>query len=157
MVTTITPCITHLCPSLRQVVYGDTDSIMIHTGTKDLNAARQLGASVKREVNKRYRLLEIELDAVFKTMLLLKKKKYAAIKLEPTPEGGVAEVLEAKGLDIVRRDWCPLSKECGQYVLQQVLSGEAGRVGGCRWQAGAWARREGKGGRCCELRGCCRQ
>ena len=34
-------------------------------------------------MNKRYRLLEIELDAVFKCMLLLKKKKYAAVKLEP--------------------------------------------------------------------------
>lgn len=124
-------------------MYGDTDSIMIHTGTKDLNAARQLGASVKREVNKRYRLLEIELDAVFKTMLLLKKKKYAAIKLEPTAEAGVAEVLEAKGLDIVRRDWCPLSKECGQYVLQQVLSGEAG-AGGWAQVAGPGLGREGK-------------
>jgi hypothetical protein len=60
-----------------QVIYGDTDSIMIHTGTSDVAAARQLGASIKREVNRRYRLLEIELDAVYKTMLLLKKKKYA--------------------------------------------------------------------------------
>jgi hypothetical protein len=33
------------------------------------------------QVNKRYRLLEIELDAIFRTMLLLKKKKYAAIKV----------------------------------------------------------------------------
>ena len=60
-----------------QVIYGDTDSIMIHTGTSDVAAARQLGANIKREVNRRYRLLEIELDAVYKTMLLLKKKKYA--------------------------------------------------------------------------------
>ena len=36
----------------------------------------------------RYRLLEIELDNVFRCMLLLKKKKYAAMKLEPSPEGG---------------------------------------------------------------------
>jgi DNA polymerase alpha subunit A len=32
--------------------------------------------------------------------------------------------MEAKGLDIVRRDWCPLSKDCGNYVLQQILSGQ---------------------------------
>lgn len=30
---------------------------------------------------RRYRLLEIELDAVYRSMLLLKKKKYAAIKV----------------------------------------------------------------------------
>jgi DNA polymerase elongation subunit (family B) len=35
-----------------------------------------------------YKLLEIELDGIFKCMLLLKKKKYAAVKLEPAPGGG---------------------------------------------------------------------
>lgn len=34
------------------------------------------------QVNKRYRLLEIDVDGVYKRMLLLKKKKYAAIKVE---------------------------------------------------------------------------
>jgi DNA polymerase alpha subunit A len=56
-------------------------------------------------------------------MLLLKKKKYAAIKVEPQADGSMAEVMEAKGLDIVRRDWCPLSKDTGNYALQQILSG----------------------------------
>jgi DNA polymerase alpha subunit A len=36
---------------------------------------------------------------------------------------GLVEVLEAKGLDMVRRDWCPLSKDTGNYALQQILSG----------------------------------
>lgn len=36
---------------------------------------------VKRAVNKRYKLLEIELDGIYKSMLLLKKKKYAAMKV----------------------------------------------------------------------------
>jgi DNA polymerase alpha subunit A len=39
------------------------------------------GQPRSNQVNKRYRLLEIELDAIFRTMLLLKKKKYAAIKV----------------------------------------------------------------------------
>jgi hypothetical protein len=30
------------------------------------------------------------------------------------------QVVEQKGLDIVRRDWCGLSKEAGNYVLSQV-------------------------------------
>ncbi|KAI8468370.1 MAG: hypothetical protein J3K34DRAFT_12683 [Monoraphidium minutum] len=107
-----------------EVVYGDTDSMFVHTGTDDLAEARTFGANIRREVNKRYRLLEIELDAVYRTMLLLKKKKYAAIKIEPTASGGLTEVMEAKGLDIVRRDWCPLSKDAGGYALQQILSGQ---------------------------------
>ena len=27
-------------------------------------------------------------------------------------------------LDLVRRDWCPISKEAGKYVVEQILSGK---------------------------------
>ena len=37
-------------------------------------------------------------------MLLLKKKKYAAISIKET-DGGLIYEKEMKGLDLVRRDW----------------------------------------------------
>ena len=42
------------------------------------------------QVNKKYRCLEIDLDGVYKRMLLLKKKKYAAIKV--ALDGSLREV-----------------------------------------------------------------
>ena len=51
-----------------EVIYGDTDSIMINTRTDDLSVVKDLGLKVKKAVNKRYRLLELELDGIFKTM-----------------------------------------------------------------------------------------
>ncbi len=75
-----------------QVIYGDTDSIMVRTDVAKEEEARAMGARVKREVNKRYKLLEIELDAMYKCMLLLKKKKYAAIKLDRDAAGRTVEV-----------------------------------------------------------------
>lgn len=33
--------------------------------------------------------------------------------------------MEQKGLDIVRRDWCPLSKDVGNFALRAILSGQA--------------------------------
>ena len=116
---------------MKDVIYGDTDSIMVNTGCEDLAEVRKLGADIKREVNKRYKLLEIEMDGVFKSMLLLKKKKYAALKIKENPDGSfaktadgsIATVVEAKGLDIVRRDWCGLSKELGNMALGEILSG----------------------------------
>ena len=64
-----------------------------------------------------YKCLEIEIDGIFKCFLLLKKKKYAALKFETfTADSKV--VKEMKGLDMVRRDWCPLSKSVGNYVLE---------------------------------------
>jgi DNA polymerase alpha subunit A len=64
------------------VVYGDTDSIMINTGFTQLNQALEMGGRLKKEVNLLYKCLEIEIDGVFKSLLLLKKKKYAALKIE---------------------------------------------------------------------------
>lgn len=76
---------------------------------------------MKSEVNKLYRLLELDIDGVFKSLLLLKKKKYAALMVEPQGEGRYTTKQELKGLDIVRRDWCDLAKECGKSV-QDVWS-----------------------------------
>jgi DNA polymerase elongation subunit (family B) len=72
-----------------QVIYGDTDSIMISTGSTDFSQVLQLGQQAKAAINKNYRLLEIDIDGVFKSMLLLKKKKYAAVKIDPSPTPGV--------------------------------------------------------------------
>lgn len=58
-----------------EVIYGDTDSIMIDSGTQDLSRAKEIAQHVQAEVNKYYRLLEIGIDGIFKSMLLLKKKK----------------------------------------------------------------------------------
>ena len=58
-----------------EVIYGDTDSIMINSNLQNYPEVMELGQKIKQEVNKLYRLLEIDIDGVFKTMLLLKKKK----------------------------------------------------------------------------------
>lgn len=81
-----------------EVVYGDTDSIMINTHSTEIQEVMQLGRRVKAEVNKMYRLLEIDIDGVFKSMLLLKKKKYAAISLQIQADGTFREERELKGL-----------------------------------------------------------
>ncbi|KAL6565198.1 hypothetical protein OROMI_016648 [Orobanche minor] len=55
-------------------------------------------------------------------MLLLNKKKYAAVKVQYR-DGTPYEVIERKGVDMVRRDWSLLSKDLGDYCLSQILSG----------------------------------
>lgn len=37
--------------------------------------------------------------------------------------GCLLQIVEQKGLDIVRRDWCALSKDVGNYALARILSG----------------------------------
>ncbi|OVA15651.1 DNA-directed DNA polymerase [Macleaya cordata] len=105
-----------------EVIYGDTDSIMIYSGLDDIAQAKTIAGKVIQEVNKKYRCLEIDLDGLYKRMLLLKKKKYAAVKVL-FKDGTPYEVIERKGLDMVRRDWSLLSKELGDFCLSQILSG----------------------------------
>nr|WCZ58504.1 DNA polymerase alpha catalytic subunit [Andalucia godoyi] len=107
-----------------EVIYGDTDSVMIHTNSRVLDEAKKMGEALKREINKLYKHLEIDIDGVFQCMLLLRKKKYAALRVVPTGGDSFTVKEEMKGLDMVRRDWCPLSAECSRSVLTKMLSGE---------------------------------
>ncbi|XP_017784640.1 PREDICTED: DNA polymerase alpha catalytic subunit isoform X2 [Nicrophorus vespilloides] len=103
------------------VIYGDTDSIMINTNSNDYEQVFKIGKSIKQEINKMYKQVELDIDGVFKYLLLLKKKKYAAVSLVKGKHGQLNEIQEIKGLDIVRRDWSQLAASAGRIVLNQIL------------------------------------
>ncbi|ORZ15507.1 DNA polymerase family B-domain-containing protein [Lobosporangium transversale] len=105
------------------VIYGDTDSIMINTNTTKIEEVKPIAEGLKKLVNARYKLLEIEMDGIYQRMLLLKKKKYAALKVEEK-DGNFETVKETKGLDMVRRDWCGLSHDVSDTILDLILSGD---------------------------------
>ncbi len=69
---------------------------------------------MKQSVNKNYRLLELDIDGIYKRLLLLKKKKYAALAVVDINGSGEVLRKEMKGLDIVRRDWSEVAKEVGE-------------------------------------------
>ena len=70
-------------------------------------------------VNQCYRLLELDIDGIFKRLLLLKKKKYAALVINLQNEKEATQ--EMKGLDIVRRDWSELAKDIGEYGFYNIF------------------------------------
>lgn len=94
------------------MVYGDTDSVFVNSNHLDLAEALKLAHRFKKAVNDQYRLLEIDVDGVFQRLLLLQKKKYAAMKIE-----GGKPTMEVKGLDMKRREYCTLSKNASKSVL----------------------------------------
>ena len=84
--------------------------MFVNSNVTEFDKALEIAAQFKRQVNERYRLLEIDLDGVFQRLLLLQKKKYAAIKIED----GKSTSTEVKGLDMKRREYCDLSKNVSQ-------------------------------------------
>jgi DNA polymerase alpha subunit A len=110
-----------------RVIYGDTDSVMINTNMDTISDALKVGEEFKASVNERYKLLEIDIDNVFRRLLLHAKKKYAAINMTEI-DGKYVDKLEVKGLDMKRREYCTLSKEVSKRLLDEILSGEDSEV-----------------------------
>lgn len=67
-----------------------------HEPTRATAQVKEIGNQVKREVNKLYKSLELDLDGVFKSMLLLKKKKYAALVVVEHADGTISYEKEMK-------------------------------------------------------------
>ena len=84
--------------------------MFVNSNATDFAEALKISAEFKKHVNNQYKLLEIDLDGVFQRLLLLQKKKYAAIKMEDSTRTSV----EVKGLDMKRREYCVLSKNVSQ-------------------------------------------
>ncbi|KAG9599842.1 hypothetical protein KCU77_g3550, partial [Aureobasidium melanogenum] len=106
-----------------RVIYGDTDSVMVNTNVDNIMDAMKIGNEFKKSVNERYELLEIDIDNVFRRLLLHAKKKYAAVNMIEK-DGKWIDKLEVKGLDMRRREYCALSKDTSTELLNFLLSGE---------------------------------
>ncbi|ODN03191.1 DNA polymerase alpha catalytic subunit [Orchesella cincta] len=108
-----------------EVIYGDTDSLMINSNSQEIQKVYQIGNKIKSEINKQYKLLELEIDGIFRFLLLLKKKKYAALVYNQKSNGVVETTLELKGLDMVRRDWAPIAGQTAKLILDEIMSEQA--------------------------------
>ena len=114
------------------VIYGDTDSIMINTKTNEYKDVKAMGVELKKKINKSFNELEIDIDGIFKSLLLLQKKKYAAMVCGAVKADGSVEVTrQEKGLDLVRRDWCNLASQLGRDILSCIFdeSGQRAKEG----------------------------
>lgn len=109
-----------------EIIYGDTDSLMINTNKDSYDEAESIGYRLKADINRRYQQLEIDIDGIFKSILLLKKKKYAAM-IAKKEDNQIRFTKEVKGLDIVRRDWSVIAKRTGERVLDEILSADANK------------------------------
>lgn len=66
------------------------------------------------------------MDGIYSRLLLLKKKKYAGMKIDGLADGNMKDHQEVKGLDLVRRDWALIAKESGFKVLGMILNAKMG-------------------------------
>jgi DNA polymerase delta subunit 1 len=101
------------------VIYGDTDSVMIKFGCDSLKEAMKLGKEASLFVTEHYKKpIKIEFEKVYYPYLLMKKKKYAGLIWTREEKW---DKLDTKGLEAVRRDNCELVRDMVEVVLKKVL------------------------------------
>jgi len=103
-----------------RIVAGDTDSVMIAFGVgNDLAQAFQLGRDVITSLNSTLEQpLKLELETVYRPMLITCKKRYAGMKFtDPTSAG----TLECKGMEIMRRDTPPFIRRAMEMFLHRII------------------------------------
>ena len=102
-----------------QVIYGDTDSVMVRFGTEDLKEAMKLGEDAANFVSGKFiKPIKLEFEKVYYPYLLINKKRYAGLYWT-NPEKH--DKMDSKGIETVRRDNCRLVQTVIETVLQKIL------------------------------------
>lgn len=105
----------------HKVIYGDTDSVMVETDTTDIDKAIEIGNQSANLLNEHFAgKLRAKVENIFKTLLILTKKRYAGWSFEKV-DSTYEEQIVMKGIETVRRDWCDLVGETLNTVLNILL------------------------------------
>ena len=102
-----------------QVIYGDTDSVMVKFGTQDLAETMKLGEEAAKMVTGKFiKPIKLEFEKVYYPYLLINKKRYAGLYWTK-PEK--YDKMDTKGIETVRRDNCTLVQTVIETVLKMIL------------------------------------
>lgn len=107
-----------------RVVYGDTDSVMciLDLGSEkrhDLASHFQAAARLAADISATFpHPVELEFEKCYFPYLLFSKKRYAGL-MYTRPDAH--DYIDVKGLQLVRRDSCPLVKDVSQSILNRIM------------------------------------
>ncbi|PHH79304.1 hypothetical protein CDD80_5205 [Ophiocordyceps camponoti-rufipedis] len=102
-----------------QVIYGDTDSVMVKFGTKELSEAMKLGEEAAQYVSAKFvKPIKLEFEKVYFPYLLINKKRYAGLYWTRTDK---YDKMDTKGIETVRRDNCLMVQTVIERVLRMIL------------------------------------
>jgi DNA polymerase-2 len=122
-----------------QVLYGDTDSLFVHSGMDDpeRTAARgpELSTALSKElaayIEQRWQVpskLELKFEKLYLKLFLPRarnstrgaSKRYAGLR-----HGGTLDTVEFVGMEVVRRDWTALAKQVQRELYQRLFTDQA--------------------------------
>jgi hypothetical protein len=83
--------------------------------------ATQCGDNLTNDIFKRPPI-ELEFEKVFHPFILLTKKRYIANKYEDIKNPFKLKCVDAKGIALTRRDYCPMVKKCYKEIIDIIVN-----------------------------------
>ena len=101
------------------VIYGDTDSVMVKFGVKEVGDAMRLGREAAKLVSETFiNPIKLEFEKVYFPYLLIQKKRYAGLYWSNATHH---DRMDTKGIETVRRDNCRLVQTLIDNCLRILL------------------------------------
>uniref|UniRef100_A0A0D9XPV7 DNA polymerase n=1 Tax=Leersia perrieri TaxID=77586 RepID=A0A0D9XPV7_9ORYZ len=102
-----------------EVIYGDTDSVMVQFGVSTVEDAMKLGREAAEYISGTFiKPIKLEFEKIYFPYLLISKKRYAGLYWT-NPEK--FDKMDTKGIETVRRDNCLLVKNLVTECLHKIL------------------------------------
>jgi DNA polymerase zeta len=99
------------------VVYGDTDSVFVMLPGSTKERAFTVGKEIAAHITKvNPKPVKLKFEKVYYPCVLLTKKRYVGFKWE-SPDQKVPD-FDAKGIETVRRDGCPVVAKTMESALK---------------------------------------
>lgn len=104
-----------------EIVYGDTDSMFVHLPGRTLAQAFRIGEEIAREITAKTPAdVVLKFEKVYYPSILLTKKRYVGYSYESLDQP-IAH-LDAKGIEMIRRDQCPATQKIQEKVLRLLFA-----------------------------------
>lgn len=107
------------------MIVHNTDSVMVQFNTGDLRGkdaiemSFKLGEEAADKISATFKdPIELEFEKVYLPYLLFSKKRYAGLMYTNPSK---PDYIDAKGIQLVRRDNCPFVKQVSQNVLNTIM------------------------------------
>uniref|UniRef100_A0A9J2Q5X3 DNA polymerase n=1 Tax=Ascaris lumbricoides TaxID=6252 RepID=A0A9J2Q5X3_ASCLU len=110
-----------------RVIYGDTDSMFVLCPGSTRSEAFEIGERIANDVTMANpNPVKLKLEKVMHPLVLESKKRYVGMSYERRED--VEGVFDAKGIETVRRDSCPLVSRILEKSLRLLFAGNIGAV-----------------------------
>jgi DNA polymerase delta subunit 1 len=116
-------------PGNAQVIYGDTDSVMIRLGfptqgkpVMDRHRAIQIGQELAQAITKHFPSpIKLAFEKIYHPYFLFMPKRYAGVYFT---QASTMDKLDIKGIEMSRTDSCALVRETQSHLLNLLLLNE---------------------------------